>query len=236
MQKKHYTDSQRFVLSKGPYERRTMTCDFLFVICLASPFLSDHINVLMQFLRIESCLKVLTSQICVLLQPKDGIRAVGLAATSVEYPPGKVGSLWSQRCWLHLFLSVLLSWSLSRHLSCVLTVALSCEEGIIKQLIKEGHIISQVKGTQMYCQEPGREMVGLGPLLGGLSIMRVRQLCMIIFLLCNRCDLYRFFISENLNTEVLHPNFFFVSFPLLSSSLPLFPVLAQASSKLSFLL
>lgn len=111
------------------------------------------------------------------------------------------------------FSQVLLSWSLSRHLSCVLTVALSCEEGIIKQLIKEGHIISQVKGTQMYCQEPGREMVGLGPLLGGLSIMRVRQLCMIIFLLCNRCDLYRFLISENLNIEVLYQNFFLFLFP-----------------------
>jgi hypothetical protein len=28
----------------------------------------------------------------------------------------------------------------------------------------------------MYCQEPGKEMVGLGPLMGGLSVMRVTVL------------------------------------------------------------
>lgn len=34
------------------------------------------------------------------------------------------------------------------------------------------HIIIRVKGTPMYCQETGRERVGLGPLVEGLSIMR----------------------------------------------------------------
>lgn len=36
------------------------------------------------------------------------------------------------------------------------------------------HIIIRVKGTPMYCQETGRERVGLGPLVEGLSIMRER--------------------------------------------------------------
>lgn len=50
----------------------------------------------------------------------------------------------------------------------VLTVAPPIKEGIIKYLIKEG-TFSQVKGTQMYCQETSREMVGVGPLMEVLA-------------------------------------------------------------------
>lgn len=125
----------------------------------------------------------MTSQVCILLQLKSSIRAVGLAAASVDlFFPRKNKALTV--CIGVDYICVSLGVPEPDFLLSVLTVAPPIKEGIIKYIIKEGtYRQSGKRNTDVLPRDQQRDGRS-GATDGGCSIMRVMQFYMIIFLLC----------------------------------------------------